>query len=232
MKPKTKPLTIKEWDDLDRPREKLKAHGGAALSTSELFAILIGSGTQNESAVGLMQRILSSVDNDLIKLQQLSLEGLTKFKGIGEAKAIKLKAVFELNKRAQQLSTKKDVLISSSKSVYNYMVVTLVTLPHEEFWVLYLNQSNKIIEKYRLSKGGITQTVVDIRLAFKRAFEVGATGLILVHNHPSGALVPSNSDKQITRKFKTAAAHVDLRILDHIIVSEKGYFSFADEELL
>lgn len=232
MNSKTKSLTIKDWDDLDRPREKLKAHGGGALSNSELFAILIGSGSKNESAVGLMQSILSSVNNDLIKFQQLSLEGLTKFKGIGEAKAIKLKAALELSKRAHQLSVKKEVIISSSKSVYSFMAAGLVALPHEEFWVLYLNQSNKLIEKYRLSKGGITQTVVDIRLAFKRAFEVGATGLILVHNHPSGALVPSNSDKQITRKFKTAANHVDLRILDHIIVSEKGYFSFADEELL
>lgn len=193
---------------------------------------MIGSGTPNESAVGLMQRILSSVDNDLNKFQRLFLERLMKFKGIGEAKAIKLKAAIELNKRVQQSSNKKDIILITSKKVNDFISADLSGLPHEEFWVLYLNQSSRLIEKYRLSKGGISQTVVDIRLAFKRAFEVGATALILVHNHPSGALILSSSDKEITRKFKTAATQVDLRILDHIIVSEKGYFSFADEDLL
>ena len=219
MKPKS--LSINQWDDLDRPREKLKMHGGTALSNSELFAILIGSGTPNESAVGLMQRILSSVDNDLNKFQRLSLERLMKFKDIGEAKAIKLKAAIELNKRVQQSSYKKDIILITSKKVNDIISADLSGLPHEEFWVLYLNQSSRLIQKYRLSKGGISQIVVDIRLAFKRTFEVGAT-----------ALIPSSSDKEITRKFKTAATQVDLRILDHIIVSEKAYFSFADEDLL
>ena len=196
-------------------------HGGTALSNSELFAILIGSGTPNESAVGLMQRILSSIDNDLNKFQRLSLERLMKFKDIGEAKAIKLKAAIELNKRVQQSSYKKDIILITSKKVNDFISADLSGLPHEEFWVLYLNQSSRLIEKYRLSKGGISQIVVDIRLAFKRTFEVGAT-----------ALIPSSSDKEITRKFKTAATQVDLRILDHIIVSEKAYFSFADEDLL
>jgi len=196
-------------------------HGGTALSNSELFAILIGSGTPNESAVGLMQRILSSIDNDLNKFQRLSLERLMKFKDIGEAKAIKLKAAIELNKRVQQSSYKKDIILITSKKVNDIISADLSGLPHEEFWVLYLNQSSRLIEKYRLSKGGISQIVVDIRLAFKRTFEVGAT-----------ALIPSSSDKEITRKFKTAATQVDLRILDHIIVSEKAYFSFADEDLL
>jgi DNA repair protein RadC len=196
-------------------------HWGTALSNSELFAILIGSGTPDESAVGLMQRILSSVDNDLNKFQRLSLERLMKFKDIGEAKAIKLKAAIELNKRVQQSSYKKDIILITSKKVNDIISADLSGLPHEEFWVLYLNQSSRLIEKYRLSKGGISQIVVDIRLAFKRTFEVGAT-----------ALIPSSSDKEITRKFKTAATQVDLRILDHIIVSEKAYFSFADEDLL
>ena len=196
-------------------------HGGTALSNSELFAILIGSGTPNESAVGLMQRILSSIDNDLNKFQRLSLERLMKFKDIGEAKAIKLKAAIELNKRVQQSSYKKDIILITSKKVNDFISADLSGLPHEQFWVLYLNQSSRLIEKYRLSKGGISQIVVDIRLAFKRTFEVGAT-----------ALIPSSSDKEITRKFKTAATQVDLRILDHIIVSEKAYFSFADEDLL
>ena len=232
MNTKNKPLTIKDWDSLDRPREKLKAHGGVALSVAELFAILIGSGTSNENAVGLMQRVLSSVNHDLIKFQQLPIEHLKKFRGIGEAKAIKLKAVFEMIKRGQQLPDKKEIIFHSSKSVYNYIAPDFFGLPHEEFWVVYLNQSNKLLEKYRLSKGGITQTIVDIRLAFKRAFELGATALILVHNHPSGQLRSSTSDQQITRKFKTAASHVDLKVLDHIIISDKGYFSFADEQLL
>jgi len=175
MNTKNKTLTIKDWDSLDRPREKLKAHGGGALSVAELFAILIGSGTSNENAVGLMQRVLSSVNNDLTKFQQLSIEHLIKFRGIGEVKAIKLKAVFELIKRGQQLSLKKELFFNSSKSVYNYIASEFFGLPHEEFWVVYLNQSNKLLEKYRLSKGGITQTIVDIRLAFKRAFELGAT---------------------------------------------------------
>jgi DNA repair protein RadC len=196
-------------------------HWGTALSNSELFAILIGSGTPDESAVGLMQRILSSVDNDLNKFQRLSLERLMKFKDIGEVKAIKLKAAIELNKRVQQSSYKKDIILITSKKVNDIISADLSGLPHEEFWVLYLNQSSRLIEKYRLSKGGISQIVVDIRLAFKRTFEVGAT-----------ALIPSSSDKEITRKFKTAATQVDLRILDHIIVSEKAYFSFADEDLL
>ena len=225
-------FTIKDWDASDRPREKLKTQGASYLSNAELFAVLIGSGTVNESAVSLMKRILLSVHNDLQKFDQLALERLVEFKGIGEAKAIKLKAALELSKRFQNKKPNKTKILTSSKIVYESIVQHLEDLPHEEFWVLYLNQSNRLLEKYRLSKGGITQTTVDIRLAFKRAFEVGATAFILVHNHPSGRLTPSNSDKQITRKFKLAAANVDLKILDHLIVSEKGYFSFADESIL
>jgi len=179
-----------------------------------------------------MKRILLSINNDLQKFDQLPIERLVEFKGIGEVKAIKLKAVVELSKRFQKQQPDKTTVLNSSKIVYESIYMDLDTLPHEEFWILYLNQSNRLLEKYRLSKGGITQTTVDLRLAFKRAFEVGATGLILAHNHPSGGLTPSSSDEQITRKFKLAAASVDLRILDHIIVSKKGYFSFADEGLL
>ena len=225
-------FTIKDWDASDRPREKLKTQGASYLSNAELFAVLIGSGTVNESPVSLMKRILLSVHNDLQKFDQLALERLVEFKGIGEAKAIKLKAALELSKRFQNKKPNKTKVLTSSKKVYESIFQNLEGLHHEEFWVLYLNQSNRLLEKYCLSKGGISQTTVDIRLAFKRAFEVGATAFILVHNHPSGGLTPSNSDKQITRKFKLAAANVDLRILDHLIVSEKGYFSFADESIL
>ena len=229
---KKKSFTIKDWDVSDRPREKLKSQGASYLSNAELFAVLIGSGSSSESAVGLMKRILLSINNDLQKFDQLPIERLVEFKGIGEVKAIKLKALVELSKRFQKQQPDKTTVLNSSKIVYESIYMDLDTLPHEEFWILYLNQSNRLLEKYRLSKGGITQTTVDLRLAFKRAFEVGATGLILAHNHPSGGLTPSSSDEQITRKFKLAAASVDLRILDHIIVSKKGYFSFADEGLL
>ncbi len=229
---KKKSFTIKDWDVSDRPREKLKSQGASYLSNAELFAVLIGSGSSSESAVGLMKRILLSINNDLQKFEQLPTERLVEFKGIGEVKAIKLKAVVELSKRFQKQQPDKTTVLNSSKIVYESIYMDLDTLPHEEFWILYLNQSNRLLEKYRLSKGGITQTTVDLRLAFKRAFEVGATGLILAHNHPSGGLTPSSSDEQITRKFKLAAASVDLRILDHLIVSKKGYFSFADEGLL
>ncbi|MDA7765641.1 DNA repair protein RadC [Flavobacteriaceae bacterium] len=229
---KKKSFTIKDWDVSDRPREKLKSQGASYLSNAELFAVLIGSGSSSESVVGLMKRILLSINNDLQKFDQLPIERLVEFKGIGEVKAIKLKAVVELSKRFQKQQPDKTTVLNSSKIVYESIYMDLDTLPHEEFWILYLNQSNRLLEKYRLSKGGITQTTVDLRLAFKRAFEVGATGLILAHNHPSGGLTPSSSDEQITRKFKLAAASVDLRILDHLIVSKKGYFSFADEGLL
>ncbi|MEJ6774817.1 MAG: DNA repair protein RadC [Flavobacteriia bacterium] len=229
---KKKSFTIKDWDVSDRPREKLKSQGASYLSNAELFAVLIGSGSSSESAVGLMKRILLSINNDLQKFEQLPIERLVEFKGIGEVKAIKLKAVVELSKRFQKQQPDKTTVLNSSKIVYESIYMDLDTLPHEEFWILYLNQSNRLLEKYRLSKGGITQTTVDLRLAFKRAFKVGATGLILAHNHPSGGLTPSSSDEQITRKFKLAAASVDLRILDHLIVSKKGYFSFADEGLL
>ena len=229
---KKKSFTIKDWDVSDRPREKLKSQGASYLSNAELFAVLIGSGSSRESAVGLMKRILLSINNDVQKFDQLPIERLVEFKGIGEVKAIKLKAVVELSKRFQKQQPDKTTVLNSSKIVYESIYMDLDTLPHEEFWILYLNQSNRLLEKYRLSKGGITQTTVDLRLAFKRAFEVGATGLILAHNHPSGGLTPSSSDEQITRKFKLAAASVDLRILDHLIVSKKGYFSFADEGLI
>ena len=215
---KKKSFTIKDWDVSDRPREKLKSQGASYLSNAELLAVLIGSGSSSESAVGLMKRILLSINNDLQKFEQLPIERLVEFKGIGEVKAIKLKAVVELSKRFQKQQPDKTTVLNSSKIVYESIYMDLDTLPHEEFWILYLNQSNRLLEKYRLSKGGITQTTVDLRLAFKRAFEVGATGLILAHNHPSGGLTPSSSDEQITRKFKLAAASVDLRILDHLIV--------------
>jgi DNA repair protein RadC len=232
MSQPSKKNTIKDWDVSDRPREKLHQHGASYLSNAELIAILIGSGSPKESAVDLMKRVLQSVDNNLLKLHKMPLEHLVKFNGIGMAKAVIIKAALELSKRLGQHQKDKSPVLNYSKLVYEQIRHELALLDHEEFWVLYLNQSSKLLEKFRLSQGGITQTVVDIRLALKRAFEVGATALILVHNHPSGNLKSSGHDKELTQKFKKAASYVDLRVLDHLIVSEKGYFSFADEEII
>ncbi|MEK9565966.1 MAG: DNA repair protein RadC [Flavobacteriaceae bacterium] len=225
-------FTIKDWDVSDRPREKLRLHGASYLSNAELIAILIGSGSAKENAVDLMKRVLKRVQNDLPKLGKMPLEHFVKFNGIGMVKAIKIKAALELSKQVAQHSSYPAPVLTYSNRVYEQIGAELSTLDHEEFWVLYLNQSSSLIEKFRLSQGGITQTVVDIRLALKRAFEVGATSLILVHNHPSGNVSPSTEDRALTQKFKKAAHLVDLKILDHLIVSEKGYFSFADQEIL
>ena len=225
-------LTIKDWDVTDRPREKMLQQGAEVLTNAELLAILIGSGSTNENAVGLMQRILKSVDHNLHELRKMPMETLLNFKGIGAAKAIKLKTAMELAKRMQFQKSENIKNISSSKMAFEIIHANLAHLPYEEFWILFLNQSNRFIEKKRLSKGGISETTVDIRLALKRALEVSATGIILVHNHPSGNLKPSKSDKKVTEKFKVAARYFDLVILDHLIVSEKGYFSFADEKMI
>lgn len=232
MQEKSASFSIKNWSQDDQPREKLRDKGKATLSDAELVAILIGSGNRNESAVALCKRILASVDNNLNALGKLSLKQLMAFKGIGEAKAITIAAALELGRRrgGEEIVQKKK--ITSSQSVYQVMQPILGELPHEEFWILYLNNSNKIIQKNQLSKGGITGTLVDVRLVLKNALEVGATGLILVHNHPSGTLNPSEADKQITQKLKQAGESLDIKVLDHVIVTEKAYFSFADESLL
>ncbi|MCX7547883.1 DNA repair protein RadC [Xanthomarina sp. F1114] len=232
MENKPTSFSIKNWNETDQPREKLRDKGKASLSDAELVAILIGSGSRNETAVDLSKRILASVDNKLNALGKLSLKQLMTFKGIGEAKAITIAAALELGRRrgGEELIQKKK--ITSSQSVFQIMQPILGELPHEEFWIIYLNNSNKIIQKNQLSKGGITGTLVDVRLVLKNALEVGATGLILVHNHPSGTLKPSEADKQITRKLKLAGESLDIKVLDHVIVTEKAYFSFADESLL
>jgi len=225
-------MTIKNWSEADQPREKLRANGARFLSDAELIAIIIGSGTQDVSAVDLAKIMLSSVQNNLNEVGKLSLAQLTSFKGIGEAKAIKIMATMELGRRHKEGATIHQPKITSSASVFELMQPLLGLLEHEEFWVLYLNNSNKIISKIQLSKGGITATVVDTRLLLKKALEVGAVALILVHNHPSGGLEPSRSDRNLTEKLKIAAKTLDIKVLDHLIVTEKTYFSFADENLL
>ncbi len=225
-------LSIKKWALDDRPREKLLQKGKLSLSDSELIAILIGSGSRNESAVDLAKKILSSSRNNLSDLGKLSISQLCKFRGIGPAKAVTIAAALELGRRRRLEEALEQKKITSSNSVYEIMQPIIGDLGHEEFWILYLNNSNKIIEQYQISKGGITGTLVDVRITLKKALEVGAVSLILVHNHPSGNLKASEADKQLTGKLKTAAASLDIKILDHIIVTEKSYLSFADEGML
>ena len=224
-------LTIKNWAEDDQPREKLMLKGKQILSDAELIAILIGSGSRNESAVELSKRILASVDNNLNVLGKMSIQQLMTFKGIGEAKAISIIAATELGRRRKEEEVVELKKITSSKAVFDIMQPIIGELPHEEFWVLYLNNANKVIYKSQISKGGITGTVVDIRIVFKIAFEQNAVGIILTHNHPSGKLEASDADKTLTRELKLAGNQLSISVLDHIIVTEKGYFSFRDENI-
>lgn len=225
---KSNHFPIKDWSDDDKPREKLMLKGKDALSDAELLAILIGSGSRNESAVALSKRILASVDN-LNSLGKLDISQLINFRGIGEAKAITIIAALELGRRRRAEETVELKKITSSKIAFEIMRPIIGELPHEEFWVLFLNNSNKVISKSQLSKGGISGTIVDTRLVFRLALENRATGLILCHNHPSGSLIPSDADKQITKKVKLAGESLDVKVLDHIIITETKYYSFVDE---
>nr|WP_315202161.1 DNA repair protein RadC [uncultured Flavobacterium sp.] len=220
---------ITHWSEDDKPREKLMLKGKSVLSDAELIAILIGSGNRNESAVDLSKRILASIDHNLNALGKLSIAQLMNFKGIGEAKAISIIAAMELGRRRRNEDIIELTKITSSKAVFEVMHPIIGELPHEEFWVLFLNNSNKILFKTQLSKGGMTGTIVDVRIVFKMAFEQNATAIILTHNHPSGKLRASDADIQITKKIKTAGQQLDIPVLDHIIITENGYYSFADE---
>ncbi|WP_125722306.1 RadC family protein [Flavobacterium ustbae] len=221
-------FTIRDWSEDDKPREKLMHKGKGILSDAELIAILIGSGSRNESAVDLSKRILASAGG-INALAKLSIAQLMKFKGIGEAKAITIIAALELGRRRKTEEIPELTKITSSKKAFQIMQPIIGELMHEEFWVLFLNNSNKVISKAQLSKGGITGTAVDVRLIFKLALENGATGLILCHNHPSGSLLPSEADKQITKKIRDAGNNLDVKILDHLIITESKYYSFVDE---
>jgi DNA repair protein RadC len=223
---------ITHWSEDDKPREKMMLKGKSALSDAELVAILIGSGSRNESAVGLSKRILASVNNNLSSLGKQSLAQLMEFKGIGEAKAITIAAALELGRRRKEENPLELVKVTSSKVMYQEMYPIIGELAHEEFWVVYLNNSNKIIFKAQLSKGGITGTIVDVRLVFKIALEQNAVAIVLAHNHPSGKLQASEADMQVTKRIKNAGLQLDIPVLDHIIVTEHSYFSFADEGIL
>lgn len=220
---------INQWAEDDRPREKFLSKGKSALSDSELLAILIGSGSRNESAVQLCQRILASSNNNLNQLGKLTIKQLTDFKGIGEAKAISIASALELGRRRKLEEPFELDKISSSKSVFEIMHPIIGDLMHEEFWVLYLNNSNKVVHKAQISKGGMAATIIDVRIVFKFALEHNAMSIILTHNHPSGKLMASEPDIQITKKIKLAGQHIDIKVLDHIIITDKGYYSFNDE---
>ncbi len=222
-------LPINHWAESDRPREKMRDKGKLALSDAELLAILIGSGTVSLSAVELAKQILKLADNNLHKLAQLSLNELKSIKGIGEAKAITIMSALELGRRRKEANPLKREQITCSRDAYQQLVGDLLDLKHEEFWVLFLNKANVVIKKDQISIGGVTGTVADPKLIFKRALELVATGIIIAHNHPSGNLSPSPADIQITDKMKAGGKLLDIAVLDHLIITNEGYYSFADE---
>jgi DNA repair protein RadC len=220
---------ITAWAEEDRPREKMLLKGKQALSDAELLAILLGSGTTGESAVAVAQTILASVDNNLNDLGKRTLNDLRKFRGIGEAKAITIAAALELGRRRQLSDLRERPRITHSRDAYQTIAAMLADLPHEEFWILLLNKANEVFARERLSSGGMSGTVVDVKMVLKAAIDGKAAAFIAVHNHPSGNLQPSQADIDLTRKLKQSGALLDLPMLDHLIISERGYFSFADE---
>ena len=227
-----KNLSIKEWSLEDRPREKLLTKGISTLSDAELIAIIIGSGTRDESAVELSRRILGSVNHNLNELGKLTVNDLQKYKGIGEAKAISIVAALELGRRRKLSDIVERQKISSSRDVYEIFHPILADLPHEEFWILLLNRSNKILERIKISQGGISGTVTDVRLILRLALEKLASSVILCHNHPSGNQQPSDADISITQKVKESGKLMEITLLDHIIVTDSTYYSFADEGII
>jgi DNA repair protein RadC len=223
---------ISQWAEGDRPREKLLLKGRQSLSDAELIAILMGSGSRNESAVDLAKRILRGSNDNLVELSKLSVKDLMKFKGVGEAKAISIIAALELGKRrrgAEALDRKK---ITSSRDVFEYFAAIFGDHTWEAFYILLLNRANKVIRHIQISEGGISGTVADPKKIFKIGLENNATSVILCHNHPSGSVKPSDADIKLTRKLKSAGEMLDMPILDHLILGDEKYYSFADEGTL
>ncbi len=225
-------MTIKAWAEEDRPREKLMNKGRRSLTNAELMSILLRSGSSMESAVDLAKKILNSVGNDLASLGNLSVHDLTKFRGMGEAKAISIIAALELGRRRRDLKEAKKDTISASNDVTALLRPFVADLQHEEFWVLYLNRANKILAMKNISSGGLSGTVVDSRIVFKIALEHLASSIILCHNHPSGSTKPSEADIRLTKQLSEAGKMLDIAVLDHIIITAKSFYSFADEGLL
>jgi DNA repair protein RadC len=225
-------LPIKTWAEADRPREKMQIQGRSSMSDAELLAILLRSGTQEETAVDLARRILSSVRQDLNALGKCSLSELTRFKGMGMAKAVTVVAALELGRRRQLSPVVNQPQVRSSQDAHRALAPLLMDLPHEEFWILLLNRANRIIGKERISTGGVSGTVVDAKLVFRKALETLACSIILSHNHPSGNLTASQADLDLTKKLRKAGKSLDIEVLDHLIISDSGYLSFADEGML
>lgn len=225
-------LGIKDWALEDRPREKMLYKGIASLSDAELLAILIRSGNRDETAVELSRKILNNLNNNLHELGKQNYEELSKYKGIGEAKAMSILAALELGRRRNMSSALEMDKITCSNDVANYMRPLMGDLDHEEFWVLFLNRQNKVTDRQKLSEGGITGTVIDVRRVLKRALEKHATSIIIAHNHPSGNLDASEADRKITRQLKEASTVMEIPLLDHLIITQTGYYSFADEGIL
>ncbi len=223
---------MKSWSVEDQPREKYLRLGGQKLTDAELLAIVIGNGSVGQSALSLAKSLLIRSGNDLQKLFELSVENLMDFKGVGKVKAVKIKASLDLGYRLLPLIPSKPLSLSSSAAAFSVLKPVLIGLAHEEFWVLYLDNAHVVIERSLLGKGGITATVVDIRLLLQQALKWGATAMIVAHNHPTGNLTPSAADKTLTLKLKDAAKLLDMVLLDHIIVGKNEYFSFADQQLL
>lgn len=230
MNNSTQKLRITDSAEEDRPREKLLMKGVQTLSDAELLAILIGSGNKNETAVELSQRILHFVKNNLNSLGRLSInELINNFNGIGEAKAITIIAALELGRRRKDSEREKMAQIKSSIDIFNLFQPILGDLPHEESWILLLNSANKIIKRLQVSKGGLNGITIDIRMIMKESIESLATGIILVHNHPSGNLTPSREDDDITTKLSVASSFVDIQMIDHVIITDDGFYSYKDE---
>ncbi|MCD8310071.1 MAG: DNA repair protein RadC [Prevotellaceae bacterium] len=225
-------LTINRWAEEDRPREKMMQKGVQALSDAELLAILIGSGNRDESAVALMQRVLERCGNDLHQLGKWEVRDFARFKGLGPAKSIAIMAALELGKRRSLQEHAERTVIRSSITVYELFHPLLCDLPTEEFWLLLMNQASKVIDKVCLSRGGIDLTIVDTRTVLREALLRRATQMVLVHNHPSGNSHPSEEDKRLTAAVKTAAEIMNIRLVDHLILVDGSYYSFADEGTL
>ena len=221
-----------QWAEEDRPREKMMLKGASALSDAELLAILIGSGNQEESAVALMQRVLQTCHNDLSALSKWELRDFKQFKGLGEAKSISILAALELGRRRSDAKGLERTNIRSSADIFEIFHPLMRDLPTEEFWILLLNQANKVIDKVCISKGGIDQTAVDVRLILREALLQRATQIILIHNHPSGNIRPSKEDRNLTQAVKKSAEAMNIRLTDHVIVADGAFFSFNDEGLM
>lgn len=225
----TERLTITQWAEEDRPREKMMMHGASALSNAELLAILIGSGNAEESAVELMRKVLNDYHNNLNELGKASIDDLCRYKGIGSAKAISILAASELGKRRKEEAVKERVTILSSKDVYDCFYPLMCDLPTEEFWVLMLNQASKIIDKVKISAGGLSATAVDVRCILREALVKRASAIVLCHNHPSGNIRPSKEDDLLTRHVAQASECMDIRLVDHIILTDGAFYSYSDE---